>query len=37
MKVCIKCQKIVDDKTEKCDCGCTVFQILLFREGEYGG
>jgi len=34
MKVCTKCKRIVDDKVKKCDCGCTEFQILLFREGE---
>jgi RNA polymerase subunit RPABC4/transcription elongation factor Spt4 len=35
MKVCTKCNRVVNDKEEKCpECGNTEFQALLFRENE---
>jgi len=35
MKVCTKCNRVVDDKIEKCpECGNDEFQILMFLEGQ---
>lgn len=34
MKVCTECNRIVSEDTTECECGCTEFQVLLFREEE---
>jgi len=34
MKVCNECHRVVSDEVEECECGCTEFTPLIFREDE---